>query len=91
MFAGGSAAEVLARNQNLRVLVVRMIQNEIRMRCAGIRSLLNAPPIEEQKFAIPGTFDPLEELLGNDLIGVDILAIEGRDHSPCVCEMASLE
>ena len=81
MFTGRSAAEVLPRNQNLRILVVRMIQNEIRVRRAGIRSLLNAPPVEEKKFAIPCAFNSLQELLGNDLIGVDILAIEGRDHA----------
>src|SRR5580704_10489319 len=80
MFARGSTTEVLSRDQNLRILVVRMIQNEIRMRCAGIRPFLNTPPIVEKKIAIAGAFDPLEELLGDDLIGIDILAIEGCDH-----------
>ncbi len=51
------------------------------MRRAGVRSLLNAPPIVEKEFAIAGAFDPLEELLGDDLIGVDVLAVEVRDHS----------
>ena len=73
--------EVLLRNPDLRVLVVRMTENEDRMRCANIRALLNAPPIEEKKFAVADTSNWLQELFGNDLISVDVLAIEGRDHA----------
>ena len=37
MFARGSAAEVLARHQDFCVLVVRVIQDEIRVRLACVR------------------------------------------------------
>ena len=51
------------------------------MRLARVWSFLNAPPIVEQKRAIAGAFDPLEELLGDDLVGIDVLAVEVCDHS----------
>ena len=68
MLPGGSAAEVFARDQNLRALVARVIENEIGMRRAGVRTLLNTPPIEEKEWAIAGAFDPLQELLGDCLL-----------------------
>ena len=38
-----------------------------------------AGPVPEQELAEAGALDPLEELLGDDLIGVDVRAIEGDD------------
>src|SRR5271168_5055578 len=81
VLAGRSAAKVLACNQNLRVLVLRLVQHEIRMRRAGLRTLLNPSPIEEQKVFIAGAFDPLEELLGDNLIGVNVGAVKWSDHT----------
>src|SRR6202034_3045728 len=59
-------------------LILWLIQHEIGMRRACFRSLLNAPPIEEQKIFVACALDAFEKLLRNDLIGVDVRAIEGR-------------
>jgi hypothetical protein len=75
------AAKILARHQDFRVLIVGMIQNEAGVRLAGILPFLNAPPIEEQEVAVTGALDALQELLGDDLIGVDVLPVQGRDDS----------
>src|SRR6202453_3369954 len=79
MLTRRSTAEILARHQDSSIPVIGMVQNEDRMGRARIRSLLNAPPVIEEKVFITGAFDPLEELLGNDLIGVDVLALKVRD------------
>src|SRR5580700_4060613 len=65
---------------------MRLIQDEIGMRRACVRSLLNTPPIEEKEFAITGPFDPLKELLGDNLVGVDIFAIEVCHHTSMFSE-----
>src|SRR5271156_885603 len=80
VFPGRPATKVLARDQDFGVLVVGMIEDEIRMWLAGVWSLLNAPPIVEQERAVAGAFNPLEELLGDDLVGIDVLAVEVCDH-----------
>src|SRR6185437_14077280 len=36
-------------------------------------------PVVEQKLAVAGPLDPLQELLGDDLVGVDVRAVEHRD------------
>src|ERR1700729_4168309 len=38
-------------------------------------------PVKEQEFPEPGPRDPLEELLGDDLIGVDVVSVQHR-HLP---------
>src|SRR5262249_18443799 len=35
-------------------------------------------PVEEQELAEAGPLDPLEELLGDDLVGVDVVAVQHR-------------
>src|SRR6202020_466687 len=80
VLARRTTAKVFACHQNFGALVVWMIQHEIRVRRAGVRPFLNAPPIEKEEVTIAGAFNPLEELLGNDLVGVDVLAIEGCDY-----------
>src|SRR5690606_32047991 len=42
-----------------------------------------ASPVPEQKLAEAGPLDALEELLGNDLIGIDVGAVH-RDDAPGV-------
>ena len=36
-------------------------------------------PVEEEELAEAGPLDPLEELLGHDLVGVDVVAVEHAD------------
>src|SRR5260370_39475712 len=38
--------------------------------------LAATPPVVEQKRAVTRALDPFEKLLGNDLVGVDIRAVE---------------
>src|ERR1700722_748064 len=81
VFPGRPATEVLARDQDFGVLIVGVIEDEIRMGLARVRSFLNAPPIVEQERSIAGAFDPLQELLGDDLVSIDVLAVQVCDHS----------
>src|ERR1035441_699738 len=74
VFAARSAGEVLARDENLRALVTRIVQNE---RWVGIASRC-APPVEEKKIAVAGALDALQELLRYDLVGIDVGAIQRR-------------
>src|SRR6266849_4073682 len=39
------------------------------------------PPVIEKEGAVPGALDALQELLGNDLVCIDIRAVE-RSHPP---------
>src|SRR2546430_2112033 len=39
------------------------------------------PPVVEEEGPIPGALDPLQELLGDDLVGVDVGQVE-RCHAP---------
>ncbi len=69
MFTRRPAAEVLAGDEDLRALVLRAIDLEV-----GILA-----PVMEEEVAVTGALDPLQELLGDDLVGVDVRAIE-RHH-----------
>src|ERR1700722_3646789 len=79
MLTRRSAAEILARDQDSSIPVVGVVQNEVRMGRACVWPLLNAPPIIKEEVFITGALDPLKELFGNDLIGVDIFALEMCD------------
>ena len=52
--------------------MLRIVQHEIRIGVAGVRTALDAPPVIEKEISIAGALDPLEELFGNDLVGVDV-------------------
>jgi hypothetical protein len=67
VLAAGAAAEVLAGDED-RVL------GQVPARLLG--------PVVEQELAEAGPLHPLEELLGHDLIGVDVVAVEDRDATP---------
>ena len=43
---------------------------------AGVGAFLDAAPVEEEELAVAGALDALEELLGDDLVGVDVGAVE---------------
>src|SRR5204862_2215377 len=67
--AGRAAAEVAAGDEDPRARCLRLVQLE-----AWI-----LPPVEEQELAVAGALDPLQELLGHDLVGVDVRAVEHGD------------
>ena len=43
---------------------------------AGVGAFLDAAPVVEEEVAVAGALDALEELLGDDLVGVDVGAVE---------------
>src|SRR5678815_4480014 len=69
MLARGADAEVAAREQDLRPLVARLVQHECRI----------LAPRGEAGVAEAGALDRLQVLLRDDLVGVDVRAIERRD------------
>src|SRR5581483_11220562 len=69
VLARRAAAEVAPREQDLRARVLRPVQLEV-----GILH-----PVEEEELAVAGPLDPLQELLRDDLVGVDVAAVEHGD------------
>ena len=64
-----AAAEVPSGDQDRRPGVLGPVQLERRV----------LPPVVEQELAVAGALDPLQELLRDDLVGVDVGAVEHRD------------
>ena len=75
MLAAGAAAEVAAGEQDGSSGRRGLIEFKLRIR----RTVGEKPPVEEEKLPEAGPLDPLEELLGNDLVGVDIDPVERGD------------
>ena len=75
VFAAGTAAEVFAGDKNLCVLVARVIEDEFGQGLAFGR----LTPVEEKEVAVAGALDALEELLGDDLVRIDVGAVERSD------------
>src|SRR5487761_134250 len=76
MLARRAAAEVLARHQDLRLAIGRLVENEFGLLGAvGIIAQL-----VEQRLAEAGPLDRLEVLLRDDLVGIDI------DHRQWRCD-----
>ncbi len=74
MFAAAAAAEIAPRDQDRGPLYVRPVELEVRVG----RPVVVKPPVEKQKLAEPRPLDPLQELLGNDLIGIHIRPVHRR-------------
>ena len=72
VLAGGAAAEVALCDEDLGAVVVRFVEDEVGVRFAGVGTFLDAAPVEEEEFAVAGALDAFEELLGDDLVGVDV-------------------
>ena len=68
VLAGGAAAEVAPATRIDAPCVLRPPQLE--------RGILH--PVVEEELAVPRALDPLQELLRDDLVGVDIGALEHR-------------
>src|SRR5262249_48075390 len=66
VLARGADAEVLAREQDLRALVTRLVEHEL-----GVPA-----PRGEAGVAKAGALDRLQVPLRNDLVGVDVRAVE---------------
>ena len=68
MLARGAAAEIRPRDQDLRIAKLRLIEHEVRLLFAFGREA----EIVEQPLSQPFALHGGQELLRNDLIGVDI-------------------
>jgi len=49
-------------------------------------SISGKAPIVEKELSKAGAFDALQELLGDDLVGVDIYFVERGDHAGVLAE-----
>src|SRR5215475_1946524 len=70
MFARRSAAKVFSDQQHARVFIAWMVEDKRICRCRRFS------PVVEEKLSKPCFLDALQELLGNDLISIDIYSIE---------------
>src|SRR5690606_20588818 len=68
MFATGAAPEVLAHDQDLRVPVWLLVQDEVR----ALRAVLVVADVVEQVLAEAGALDRLQEARGDDAVGIDV-------------------
>jgi hypothetical protein len=76
--------KLLAREQDRRALVARLVQHEVRVQRPRALSmpgfaLVEVAPFVEQVGAEAGALDRLQELLGDDRVGVDVGAVQRRD------------
>jgi hypothetical protein len=83
VLAAGAAAKVAPGQQDAGARVARLVEHEVwvglarRFGHAGLAGLVQVAPFVEQVGAKPRALDRLEELLGNDGVGIDVLAIHG--------------
>jgi hypothetical protein len=68
VFPGRAATKVGPCHQYRRSTGVGLVELEIGIR----RTVWLEAPVEEQEFPEPGAFDSLQELLGDDLVRIDI-------------------
>src|SRR5690606_17702153 len=86
VLAGRTATEVFTGQQHAGALVAREVQHEFlvdrTLRAVLIRLTdVQVTPLVEQVRAEAAALDRLEELLGNDLVGVDVGAIQRADQA----------
>src|SRR5712691_3148460 len=72
MLTRGTAAKVLSSDQNARSCVARLVQYKTRV----LLSIGGETPVIKQELTKARALNPLQKLLGNDLVGVDIYAVE---------------
>ena len=72
VLARAAAAEVLLGDEDLCALVLRLVEHEVRPLLDDVRRLGVVAPVEEEELAVAGALDALEELLRDDLVGVDV-------------------
>lgn len=72
VFSAGSAAEIAASQQNTSILDRWLIQLKARV----VRTIVQEPPVKEKELTKTGALDALEELFGDDLIGIHVGSIQ---------------
>ena len=75
VFTARATAEVATGQEDACPLTDRLIEFEGRIR----GSVRKETPVEEEELPEPGALDPLQELLGDDLVGIDVGTVEGGD------------
>ena len=83
VLARGAAPEVRTGDQDGRSVVARLIQDKRQVQ----RAIGADAPVVKQELAKAGSLDALEELLRDDLIGIDV-ASHQRDHPAAMTEKA---
>ena len=68
VLAARAAAEIVAGDQDLRLAVGRLVEDEIRV----LRAVVVVAHLGEQALAEAGALDRLQVVLGDDHVGVDI-------------------
>src|SRR5262249_45350625 len=71
MLARRPATEILARHQYRRTLITRLVENKRRI----------VTPVVKKKLPKPRALDAFQKLLRNNLIRINIRAIQRRDQS----------
>src|SRR5690606_9282459 len=66
VFATGTATKIASRQQDAGPAIFRPVEFELGV----LRAVLAEPPVEEQELTKAGPLNPLEKLLGNDLVGI---------------------
>ena len=84
VLAGGAAAEVVARQEDLRALAFRTVQGEVGDARAVLAvhsefAAVGVAPFVKQEGAEAGAANRAQELLGDDLVGVHIGAVQRRN------------
>src|SRR5215472_5228501 len=79
MFPRRSTPEILSRHQYACSRIARFVQHKVGI----LRSISPKAPVIEDKLSESGLFNPLQKLLGNDLISIDVNAVQRR-HAPAV-------
>src|SRR5271168_4082929 len=80
MLPRGTATEILRCHQNARAFVTSFVQNKASI----LLPIRGEPPVVKQELAKAGTFNPLQKLLGNDLVGVHVHPVQ-RSHATAMC------
>src|ERR1700678_3622458 len=77
MLSRRTASKILPCNQNASACITRLVQNKpsvlLPIRCKS--------PVIKQKLSKARALNPLQKLFGNDLVGVNVDAIQ-RCHKP---------
>src|SRR4051812_36064082 len=79
MLAGRTTAKVLACHEYARAFVAWIVKREIRIQ----RAVRGESPIVKRKLPKTGALNPLKELLGNNLVRIDVCTVKWGDKS-CV-------
>ena len=86
VLARGAAAEVLACQQDRRTCIARLVQHEVRVGFAAVRVLTRKAGVQvapgiKQVLAEACLSDRFKELLGDDRVGIDVLAVLRSDQA----------